>query len=115
VNDFWLSRSVIVFGITAVEPLGMHEPVTIPAKVVCPAFFGGPFAGLAAPRVVVFGQTPAKRIVPVALCDVFALFLYGHLHELVAFVVGKVHVFAWSLVQALRQHSQPKEPILGFF
>ena len=114
VDDLGLEGVCVVLCIAAAQALGVHEPVTIPAKVVCPAFFGGPFAGLAAPRVVVFGQAPAKRIVPVALCDVFALFLHGHLHELVAFVVGKVHASARVFVQAFDPVASAVVAVVGF-
>ena len=109
-DHLWLWGICAALCIAAVEPFGVHQPVTVPTIVVCPAFL----ARSTVARVVVFGQAPAKRIVPVALCDVFALFLHGHLHELVAFVVGKVHASARGFVHALDPIASAVVAVVGF-
>ena len=109
-DHLWLWGICAALCIAAVEPLGVHQPVAIPAKVVCPAFFTRALIAW----VVIFGQTPAKRIVPVALCEVFAFFLHTHLHQLVAFVVGKVHASARGFVHALDPIASAVVAVVGF-
>ena len=109
-DHLWLWGICAALCIAAVEPFGVHQPVTVPTIVVCPAFL----ARSTVARVVVFGQAPPESIVPVALSEVFALFLHGHLHELVAFVVGKVHASARGFVQAFDPVASAVVAVVGF-
>lgn len=77
-----------------VKPFGVDEPIPIPAKVVRATFFG--FTDVV--RVVVFGESAPKRVIAVALREMLTVLLHDDLHQLVALVVGQLHLAACFVV-----------------